>query len=69
MSEECEGCGALAYRVRRLEAWMKLVQGQPKPEAKPPEEPEPTFIDPDDDSLPARIRRSQGPELQGREEE
>jgi hypothetical protein len=46
---------------------MKLVQGQPKAEAKP--EPEPTFIDPEDDSLAARIRRSEGLELQGREEE
>jgi len=59
----------LEARVKRIEAWMRMVQGQdkPKPEAKPEEEP--TFIDPDDDSLPARIRRSQGLELQGRDEE
>ena len=63
---ECED-GRHEERIRRLEAFMRRVEGRDRPEPKP--EPEPTFIDPDDDSLPARIRRSQGLELQGRDEE
>jgi len=67
---ECDGCGALAWRIARIEVWMRRCIGPEKPpaEAEPVADPNAVDLSAEGDSLSARIKRSVGLSLGGDDE-